>query len=239
MSTVLKNICLVVPCYNEESRLNIGEYGKFSGTVNFLFVNDGSSDGTLKLLEEKAAGFSSVLDLERNTGKAEAVRRGMMHLKTLPLYDEIEWVGFWDADLATPLDEVENMLKFGNAICPDADAVFGSRIYRLGSEIIRSPVRRLISRIFCLIFKTIYRIDTYDSQCGAKIFKKEIMDAAFSEPFISRWIFDVEIILRLKKSRIVEYPVKKWVDVKGSKVMKLSNVVTISRDIFRLWKKYG
>jgi glycosyltransferase involved in cell wall biosynthesis len=239
MSAILKNICLVIPCYNEESRLNIGEYRKFSDRIYFLFVNDGSSDGTLKLLENEAAGFASVLNLERNSGKAEAVRRGMMHLKTLPFYDEMEWGGFWDADLATPLDEVENMLKFGNGICPDADAVFGSRIYRLGSEIKRSPMRRFISRFFCLIFKTIYRIDTYDSQCGAKIFKKEVMDVAFSEPFISRWIFDVEIILRLKNFRIVEYPVKKWVDVKGSKVMKLGNVVTISRDIFRLWKKYG
>ena len=239
MAAILKKICLVIPCYNEENRLNVGEYGRFSGRINLLFVNDGSSDGTSKLLEKEVSGFASVLNLEKNSGKAEAVRRGMMHLRTLPFYDEIEWAGFWDADLATPLDEVENMLKFGDGICPDADAVFGSRIYRLGSEITRSPMRRLISRFFCFIFKTLYRIETYDSQCGAKIFRKKIIDKAFSEPFISRWIFDVEIILRLENSRIVEYPVKKWVDVKGSKVMKLGNVVTISRDIFRLWKVYG
>ena len=239
MAAILKKICLVIPCYNEENRLNVGEYGRFSGRINLLFVNDGSSDGTSKLLEKEVSGFASVLNLEKNSGKAEAVRRGMMHLRTLPFYDEIEWAGFWDADLATPLDEVENMLKFGDGICPDADAVFGSRIYRLGSEITRSPMRRLISRFFCFIFKTLYRIETYDSQCGAKIFRKKIIDKAFSEPFISRWIFDVEIILRLKNSCIVEYPVRKWVDVKGSKVMKLGNVVTISRDIFRLWKKYG
>ena len=239
MAAILKRICLVIPCYNEEHRLDIDEYRKFSGNMHFLFVNDGSSDGTLKLLESEVPGFAAVLNLECNSGKAEAVRRGMMHLRTLPSYDEIEWAGFWDADLATPLDEVEDMLKFGDGIRPDADAVFASRIYRLGSEIKRSPMRRFLSRIFCFIFKTLYRIETYDSQCGAKIFKKEIIDKAFSEPFISRWIFDVEIILRLKNSCIVEYPVRKWVDVKGSKVMKLGNVVTISRDIFRLWKKYG
>ncbi len=239
MSETLKRICLVIPCYNEENRLDILEYGKFSGRISFLFVNDGSSDGTLTLLEKGVSGFASILDLEKNSGKAEAVRRGMMHLKTLPLYAEIEWVGFWDADLATPLDEVEKMLKFGDAVCPDADAVFGSRIYRLGSEIKRSPMRRLISRFFCFIFKVLYRIETYDSQCGAKIFRKGIMEKAFSVPFISRWIFDVEIILRLKNSSLAEYPVAKWADVKGSKVMKIGNIFTISRDIYRLWKKYG
>jgi glycosyltransferase involved in cell wall biosynthesis len=239
MAETLKRICLVIPCYNEEHRLDIDEYRKFSGRMDFLFVNDGSSDGTLKLLEREVSGFASVLSLEKNSGKAEAVRRGMMHMRTLPSYDGIEWAGFWDADLATPLDEVENILKFGDFICPEADAVFGSRIYRLGSEIKRSPVRRLLSRFFCFIFKTLYRIETYDSQCGAKIFRKKTIDDAFSEPFISKWIFDVEIILRLKNSRLVEYPVKKWVDVKGSKVVKFGNIVTISRDVFKLWKKYG
>jgi glycosyltransferase involved in cell wall biosynthesis len=234
-----KRLCLVVPCYNEESRLDIDEYRKFSDRISFLFVNDGSSDGTRGLLEKKASGFASVLNLEENSGKAEAVRRGMMHLKAIPCFNDIEFAGFWDADLATPLDEVENMLKFADGVSPEADAIFGSRIYRLGSEIKRSPMRRIISRVFCFIFKTLYRIETYDSQCGAKIFRKGIMDKAFSEPFISRWIFDVEIILRLKKSCIVEYPVKKWVDVAGSKVMKLGNIVTIFRDVFRLWKKYG
>lgn len=239
MNGTFGKICLVVPCYNEAARLNLEEYRRFAGNIHFLFVDDGSSDGTSKLLEREVSGFASIFSLERNSGKAEAVRRGMLHLRNLPFYGDLEWVGFWDADLATPLDEVENMLKFGNGICPEADAVIGSRIYRLGSEIKRSPMRRIISRIFCLVFKTLYRIDTYDSQCGAKIFRKELMDRTFSDPFISKWIFDVEIILRLKKSCVVEYPVKKWVDVKGSKVMKLGNVVTISRDIFRLWKKYG
>ncbi len=239
MSDMLKRICLVIPCFNEENRLDIDEYRKFSGRINFLFVNDGSNDGTLSLLEKEASGFASVLNLEINSGKAEAVRRGMMHIKTMPSFNEIEFAGFWDADLATPLDEIENMLKFADGISPEADAVFGSRIYRLGSEIKRGAMRRIISRIFCFIFKTLYRIETYDSQCGAKIFRRAIIDKAFSEPFISRWIFDVEIILRLKNSCIVEYPVKKWVDVKGSKVVKLSNVITITRDVFRLWKKYG
>lgn len=239
MAEILKRICLVVPCYNEESRLDIDEYRKFSDRMNFLFVNDGSTDGTMKLLDKEVQGFATILSLKENSGKAEAVRLGMMHLRTLPFYDKTEWVGFWDADLATPLDEVENMLKFADDVSPDADAVFGSRIYRLGSEIKRSPMRRLLSRIFCFIFKTLYGIETYDSQCGAKIFRKALVEKAFSEPFLSRWIFDVELILRLKGSKIVEYPVKKWVDIKGSKVMKLGNIVTIASDVFSLWKKYG
>ncbi|HCE45733.1 MAG TPA: glycosyl transferase family 2 [Lentisphaeria bacterium] len=238
MADASKRVCLVVPCYNEADRLNIGEYRRFSGGIHFLFVNDGSSDATGELLEKEATGFASVLSLEKNSGKAEAVRMGMMHLKTMPVFEEIEFAGFWDADLATPLEELDGMLKFTDGICPAADAVFGSRIYRLGSVIQRSRTRHLISRIFCFLFRTLYGIETYDSQCGAKIFRKNVLEKAFAEPFISRWIFDVEIILRLKGSILVEYPVSRWADIKGSKVMKLNNIIVISRDVFRLWKKY-
>ena len=95
MSDAGKRICLVIPCYNEEQRLDIDEYRKFSGRMKFLFVNDGSNDGTLSLLEKEASGFASVLNLEVNSGKAEAVRHGMMHLKTMPSFNEIEFAGFW------------------------------------------------------------------------------------------------------------------------------------------------
>ncbi|OGV43390.1 MAG: hypothetical protein A2X48_16230 [Lentisphaerae bacterium GWF2_49_21] len=236
---MLKKTCLVVPCYNEENRLNIDEYRKFSGSIDFLFVNDGSTDGTLKLLQDKVPGFASVLNLEKNSGKAEAVRRGMMHLKNLPFYDEIEWTGFWDADLATPLEELECMHKFKDDTAPDAVAVFGIRIRRPGNDIRRSQMRHIISRIFCLVFRMLYGIKTYDSQCGAKIFRKEIVEKAFSEPFSSRWIFDVELIIRLKGSRILEYPVRKWTDIKGSTIMRPGNVLVILSDIFKLWKKYA
>ncbi|MFZ2654402.1 MAG: glycosyltransferase [Victivallales bacterium] len=238
MAAIFKRICLVIPCYNEESRLDLAVYQKFSGSIHFLFVDDGSSDGTRNLLEKEASGFASVLNLDRNSGKAEAVRTGMMHLKTMPGFSEIEFAGFWDADLATPLEEVRNMLSFRDAVCPDADAVFGSRIYRLGGVIRRGRTRHLLSRVFCFLFRTLYGIETYDSQCGAKIFRKEVLEKAFAEPFVSRWIFDVEIILRLKDRALVEYPVRRWADVKGSKVMKFGSAVVILRDMFKLWKKY-
>ncbi len=231
-------ICLVVPCYNEEMRLNIEEYRKYSKDVRFLFVNDGSTDNTLGFLKKNAADFAEILDMEKNSGKAEAVRRGMMHLNSLAFYNEIEWAGFWDADLATPLAELQGMLEFKNSSCPDADAVFASRIRKPGSDIRRSKVRHAISRVFCLLFRILYGIRTYDSQCGAKIFRKELVVKTFSEPFVSKWIFDVELFLRLKDRKIAEYPVRKWTDIKGSKVMKMGNVSVILGDMFKLWKAY-
>ncbi len=238
MSENKKRICLVIPCYNEEDRLKLGEYSKFSDRIYFLFVNDGSSDGTQKMLEDEASGFADVLSLEKNSGKAEAVRRGMMHLKTLPFYNEIGFAGFWDADLATPLAELDGMLKVADGTSPGAAAVFGSRICRPGSVIQRSMARHLISRIFCSLFRTLYGIQTYDSQCGAKIIRKSFLDKAFDKTFVSRWIFDVEIILRLKGCEIIEYPVSRWTDIKGSKVMKFGSAVVILVDMFKLWKKY-
>src|SRR5215212_9619603 len=75
----MPRLLLVVPCYNEEKRLNVAAFRE--SDTHFLFVNDGSSDGTLRLLESLRTSDPqrfSVLDLERNSGKAEAVRRGIL-----------------------------------------------------------------------------------------------------------------------------------------------------------------
>src|SRR5262245_36781960 len=99
----MRRIAVVVPCYNEAQRLNVEAFIRFaqSGVANLLLVNDGSRDGTLGVLaavRNAAPESVRVVDLTRNTGKAEAVRRGMLEA----LNDDAEFVGFWDADLATP-----------------------------------------------------------------------------------------------------------------------------------------
>jgi dolichyl-phosphate beta-glucosyltransferase len=236
----MKNkICLIIPCYNEEHRLDFSSFRKISEDISFVFVNDGSTDGTLKLLLEHASGNFLVHNLEKNSGKAEAVRQGMLFAESNSKLKDFEWFGFWDADLATPLTELENLLLYRDLFYPDAVAVFGSRIKRLGGSISRSALRHLLGRIFATIFRLVFKVNSYDSQCGAKIFRRNCVRKAFADKFYSRWIFDVEIMIRLRELNLVEYPLREWSDVGGSKVMNCRNFIIIIRDIFRLWKKYG
>lgn len=232
-------ICLIIPCYNEEKRLDFPSFEKFSEDIVFIFVNDGSSDGTLKLLEGHASNNLLVHSLEMNSGKAEAVRQGILFAESNPALKDIEWFGFWDADLATPLSELGNLLLYQDMFYPDAVAVFGSRIKRLGGDIRRSALRHLLGRMFATIFKLVFKVNSYDSQCGAKIFRRNCVKKAFADKFLSRWIFDVEIMIRLKGLNLMEYPLREWSDIGGSKVMSFKNIIIVLKDIFRLWKKYG
>lgn len=232
-----KKVCLVVPCFNEEARLDFAEFAKYAGNgLYFLFIDDGSTDRTLEILKKNSGEHTIIFKLERNFGKAEAVRQGMLHIKTLPIFKDLEWVGYWDADLATPIPELGNYFKFSELFMPDADAVFGSRIIRLGSCIDRKFSRHLTGRLFAIFAKILLELGTYDSQCGAKIFRKELIDKAFGDKFISKWIFDVEVILRLKGCKIIECPLTQWRDVGGSKLMKPGNIICVFTDLLRIWK---
>ena len=104
---------IVIPCFNEAKRLDLAAFEQFAAEnpdANFLFVDDGSADDTRQMLDRLADRISdraSVLVLEQNSGKAEAVRRGI----TRALEAEPTYVGYWDADLATPLPVIREFLK--------------------------------------------------------------------------------------------------------------------------------
>jgi dolichyl-phosphate beta-glucosyltransferase len=229
---------MVVPCFNEEHRLNVEAFLALRDTA-FLFVNDGSTDETLRVIETLAARDPQrlrVLNLEKNSGKAEAVRRGILDAMTRPA----DFVGFWDADLATPLEELPRFLEVLNNRAAIQMAI-GARVRLLGRNISRKPLRHYFGRAGATLISSSLGIAVYDTQCGSKVFRSsDMMREIFSTPFLSRWIFDVEIIARLigKMGRdaaagaIYELPLLSWNDVKGSKVK--------SRDYLRgladLWK---
>lgn len=219
---------IIIPCYNEELRLNSSEYIDFSKeypNIHFIFVNDGSSDNTLKLLNSlaKEASNCHVIDQEDNRGKAFAVYSGF----DVAFRYKYDYIGFWDADLATPLDMIPkfcNLLNTG-----DYSAIFGCRLQRLGSNINRTPMRHYMGRFFATLISRVLVLPIYDSQCGAKIFiNNDALKKAFSQSFLSKWIFDVELIARLLKineidrdayiKTIYEYPLETWNDVDGSKI---------------------
>lgn len=233
-----QKIFLVVPCYNEAMRLDIEQFQCALEGLSFLFVNDGSTDGTLAFLEANYKEGMHILNLERNSGKAEAVRRGMLHVKSIPGYDRVEWIGFIDADLSTPISEVFNFLRFNEFSGYQADAIWGSRVKRLGSTIQRSPLRHLFGRAFATVVGLYFNTEFYDSQCGAKLFRKELVDSLFQKPFISRWIFDIEIYLRMKEHRIIECPLQVWQDVGDSKINIPKMLPRVLYDIWRIKRTY-
>lgn len=240
---------IAVPCYNEASRLDRASFLEFIRTspdVEFVFVDDGSRDSTREVLTELAAhapSRMSVLALERNSGKAEAVRRGILHA----LADQPAVVGFWDADLATPLDAVPDLLDILRSR-PEIDMVFGSRVKLLGRDIRRRPLRHYLGRIFATVVSTLLRLPVYDTQCGAKLFRvTPDLAPVFADPFLSRWVFDVEILARYLRrldrnpdslaGRIYEFPLMQWVDVAGSKV-KPFDFLKAFRDVLLIWNRY-
>ena len=165
-----------------------------------------------------------VVNCEKNWGKAEAVRIGV--LKAIEL--KFHFIGYWDADLATPLSLIGEILD-----CLQSDnieIVFGSRVKLLGHKIKRSTLRHYFGRIFATFISISIGIPIYDTQCGAKVFTNNIeFQKVFSFPFSVNWTFDVEIISRYLilekigdsqtiKNKTIEYPLQTWADIPGSKV---------------------
>lgn len=244
------NLCLIVPCYNEESRLDVESFRRFLGRDfrgRILFIDDGSRDNTLNVLQGLEHGFEdrvAVVPYKPNRGKAEAVRRGILY--ALDRFQP-DIVGFWDADLATPLDTVYRFVHIFHEY-PAVEMVFGSRVKLLGRDVRRRAIRHYLGRIFATAVSTMLRLPIYDTQCGAKLFRVTgHTQQVFAEPFLSKWVFDVEIIARYLRfynldpsemeRMIYEYPLETWVDVAGSKV-RPTDFLTAFWDIVRIRQKY-
>ena len=238
---------IVVPCYNEMDRIQLPKFSEFlisNDFIYFCFVNDGSTDGTQKLLSDFVnlnPERSQLVNLSKNQGKAEAVRQG---INTLLKSSKFQLVGYWDADLAAPLTEIRGFIqKFKSN--NELKAVCGSRILRLGSSIRRSVFRHYFGRIFATIVSNILNIPVYDTQCGAKIFLAEFAEFIFSEKFLSRWFFDVELFARSIEhigrqntvNGVLELPLSQWHDQGQSKVT-WANVLQTPMELLRIYLFY-
>jgi dolichyl-phosphate beta-glucosyltransferase len=238
--------CLVVPCYNEAARLHRDELEQIvsDDRVRLLLVDDGSTDTTLSLLRtiERGASAVEVVALDHNVGKAEAVRQGLRRARSTGC----EWVGYIDADFATPACEIGRLLDVA-AAAPDRDVVLGSRVALLGRDVTRSVFRHYAGRVFATVASVALRLPVYDTQCGAKLFRgTAALDAALDAPFRNRWAFDVELIGRLlcggtPISHVWEEPLEIWADVGGSRrtvaasVMATLSLLVVRRDLVR-WR---
>ncbi|MGB6269441.1 MAG: glycosyltransferase [Olleya sp.] len=214
----MSSSCIIIPCYNEAKRLDFAAFKAFQNTnTNFdlCFVNDGSTDDTstiLKALKESNSNIK-VIDYKLNKGKAEAIRFAVLKLA------KYDYIGYLDADLSTPLSEISRLL--GITKTEKLEFVLGSRIKIVGSSIKRKTYRHFFGRIVATwIDSGILKLDIYDTQCGAKIIKNDLAQLLFKDAFKTKWLFDVELLARLKKEKdssfcktqVKEIALLKWHD---------------------------
>jgi glycosyltransferase involved in cell wall biosynthesis len=244
----MQDICLVVPCYNEEKRLPSDRLLAFLATrerVHLCLVNDGSSDGTAGVLEGVRAlnpARVTVLNLTVNSGKAEAVRQGILHACAMRRF---ALIGYWDADLSTPLGQLDAILEAFDEF-PACRFAMGSRVKRLGSNIDRLVIRHVLGRLFATCASAILQLPVYDSQCGSKVFRAELVDLLFGDRFKTRWSFDVELLARLRNAlgregalrAAVEVPLTVWIDVAGSK-LGLVDMVRVPLELLKIHTSYN
>jgi len=239
---------LVIPCYNEAQRLPVVEFNEFflseySLNLLVLFVNDGSTDNTLEVLKKLEALYPNnvqVYNLISNVGKAEAVRKGF--LKAFEA--KSEFVGFSDADLSVNLQEMSKLFEFAKNSF-HLNILMGSRIKRMGSTVVRSEIRHILGRVFATFASWILQLAVYDTQCGAKVFRRKQAEQIFEQKFITSWLFDIELIARYRNihgkkvcyQTIYEYPLSQWVEVRGSKI-KLAHYFKVPLQLFRIWRAY-
>ncbi len=233
----MKSIYLVVPCFNEASRLKVERFQDLASQlrksdidVTICFVDDGSTDETPILLSSILAEKTlhvEVLRSDANHGKAEAIRLGLLNSSS-KIHD---LVGYMDSDFAIPEDAV---VKFVRTcfLFPEREIFLASRIRLAGGRIIRKTQRHFTGRLVAAVVRRKLHFQIYDSQCGLKLFQQtEALERSLGHAFRYRWMVDLELLLRVHRYRgldlndfVLEVPIYFWEDVSGSKVTLLAAI---------------
>lgn len=210
-----RSISIVIPAYNEEKRLpaTLAKVKEYLAATSWEFteivvVDDGSRDGTVEVARK--AGVR-VLQNPGNRGKGFSVRHGMLEAKG-------DWLLFSDADLSTPIEELE---KLWTALESEhAQAAIGSRDLDRSLIGVRQPLfREMGGRFFNLVIRMVTGLPFHDTQCGFKLFEGAAAREIFRRQLVERFGFDVEILFigQHLGCRTLEVPVR-WNDVAGTKV---------------------
>lgn len=214
-SGLKRSISIVIPAYNEEKRIvgsldSIRRYLESSkwDFAEVIVVDDGSRDRTVEIA--RAAGVR-VLKNPGNRGKGYAVRHGVLEAKG-------EWTLFTDADLSSPIAELE---KLWTAVqSQQAKVAIGSRAMDRSLVGVHQPAtRELIGRIFNFAMRAVTGLPFRDTQCGFKLFETRAAGEVFKRQKLEGFGFDVEVLFIAHKLgyKSVEVPVR-WDNVAGTKV---------------------
>ena len=235
-------VALVIPCFNEFSRNSQEYWNDIVGSkdINFIFVDDGSSDSTYDELEALSETNANVTILKngRNLGKAATIRNGMIFaLHNMP---DLEHIGYLDADGAFSAKEVQRIV--GLAFFDSADCIWSSRVLLSGRDLKRNFVRHYLGRIVATLLSFRYSNLPYDTQAGLKLMKiSSSFRNIWTSEFKTRWFVDLEMLLRWQRLEtnlyVWEEPVQYWHEIAGSKIT-IKEIFRLTFEILRLLIKY-
>lgn len=229
------NLSVIIPTYNEEKRIGetlnrIVSYlsQKYGDNYEIIVVDDGSIDETLKVIKQYPLASKKIRILvnEKKMGKGYSVRKGM-------LLAEGDYLLFTDADLSTPIEELEKLFFW---IGKGYDLAIGSRSLKGAEIILHQPFyREMMGKIFNKLVKVWCLSDFVDTQCGFKLFKKEVAKKIFQEAKIGHFAFDVEILYLAKRNnfRIKEVPIR-WINSPSSRVHPVFDSLKMLLDLIRI-----
>jgi len=226
---------LLIPAYNEEARIEpvLREFADFfgrnySGPFQLVVILNGCRDNTLGVVQRVAQEFPGIgwLDFPAAIGKGGALIEG------LKLAGHADLIGYVDADGATPPHAYFDLVKKIGA----ADCVIGSR-WLPGAVIHQSQTgnRQFASRVFHAIVQTLFWINIRDTQCGAKVMKREVAEKIHPALRITDMAFDINLLYSMKRAgfRILEAPTE-WTDKAGSKVALGRSSLTMFLSVVRV-----
>lgn len=236
----LPNISIVIPAFNEETVIvntleKVSEYleGRYP-SYEIIVVCDGCKDNTAKLAEDASQGNRKirVLDRKINKGKGFSVRQGCLEAKG-------NYIIFTDADLSTPIDEIERLMKW---LETGFDIAIGSRAFRESDIQIHQPwYRETMGKIFNLFVQAIAVRGIRDTQCGFKGFKRDAAIDVFQRQTIYGFGFDVELLFiagRLEY-KVKEFPVR-WLNRAESRVNPFTHPLQMLSELVKIrfqgWK---
>ncbi len=231
-------ISLVIPAYNEGKRLKnslitIQKYiDEKPYSAEIIIVDDGSQDETVAVANSNLNGNCAhyILSSSKNRGKGYAVKKGMLSAKG-------KYVVFMDADLSTPIDELDGFLK---ELEGGSDVVIGTRKNKEASVKRRQPLyREILGKGFTLLSNILLVRDVSDFTCGFKGFRKEAGQDIFRRQLIPNWSFDAETLFLARKLGygIKEVPVT-WFDAEGTKVKLSRDIIGSLHGILRIRLNY-
>ncbi len=229
------SLLLLIPAYNEERRIEpvLRDYGRYfqdhyHGKFQLVVVLNGCRDNTRGVVERVARDFPAVslLDFPEPIGKGGALIEG------LKLASRAEAIGYVDADGATPPHAFHDLVKR----LGEADCVIGSR-WLPGAVLHQeqSGKRQFASRVFHAIVQGLFWMNIRDTQCGAKVLRREAVEKVHAYLRIADMAFDINLLFSLKRAgcRILEVPTE-WTDQVGSKVTLFRTSLTMFLSTFRV-----
>lgn len=226
-----RSLSVVVPCYNESHRI-----GKtLKAILSFLkskkwdyeviVVNDGSQDNTFGVVRKFENPHLKLISYTPNHGKGYAVNQGLRN-------SQKKWVLFTDADSSTSIDQVEKLFEKTH----DSQVVIGSRNADGAHILIKQPwLRSKLGKLFPFFAELIVPLEIKDTQCGFKLFRKDIAHIITRKQRIFGWGFDVEFLYIAKSHgfSIAEVPVD-WYNDKGSKLHAFRDGLRMLKELFKI-----